>query len=250
MNGNELQGMVAWVVGGSGAIGSVIASTLAAEGARIWVSGRDTAKLAKVVADIADARGEAQSLVLASSATDPFPAATERILRESGRINILVNCTASSISGDFLRLQDEQWLAVFESKLLTYVRAMRACLPVMAEAGGGVVVNVSGRGGRLPSATHLAGGSMNAAVNLLSKGLADAWQSRGVRINVVAPGPIVSERFRLLNQVASDAGMAMAAGTSGTPKDVAEAVLWLVSDRSRHVRGSVMQVDGGSLPTV
>lgn len=250
MNSNEFQGKVAWVVGGSGAIGSVIASSLAAEGARVWVAGRDEAKLARVVADVAAAGGQAQLLVLASDAVDPFPAATERIVRESGRIDILVNCTASPISGDFLKLEDEQWLAVFESKLLTYVRSMRACLPVMAQAGCGVVVNVSGRGGRLPSATHLAGGGMNAAVNLLSKGLADAWRSKGIRINVVAPGPIVSERFRSLDQAASAAGTAMAAGTPGTPTDVAEAVLWLASDRSRHVRGSVMQVDGGSLPTV
>ncbi len=180
--------------------------------------------------------------------------AVQEIIREHGGIDGLVNSTSLSIFGDFEQLSDAQWLQVLDAKLLGYVRTMRAVLPHMAERGSGGIVNISGRGGRQPTPAHLPGGAANAAVNLVTKGIADIYFKRGLRANVVAPGPIASARFEKIrasnDQVAGGERPRAALDHMGTPEDVADAVAWLLSDQSRHTTGAVIPVDGGGLATV
>lgn len=186
-------------------------------------------------------------------------AAAGAIVTAAGRIDILINSTTLPIFGPFETLEDAQWLAVLDAKLLGYMRTMRAVLPGMAAQHYGRVVNISGRGGRQPSAMHLPGGCANAAVNLLSKGLADIYASENIRINVVAPGPIRSDRLERLIAASGHGNDSQAPGRlridtpiprNGYPDDVAEAVLFLVSDQSAYTTGAVLPVDGGGLATV
>ena len=163
------------------------------------------------------------------------------------------------IFGAFETLDDAQWLAVLDAKLLGYMRTMRAVLPGMAAQHYGRIVNISGRGGRQPSAMHLPGGCANAAVNLLSKGLADLYAGDNIRINVVAPGPIRSDRLERLIAASGRGNEAEGPGRlrvdtpiprQGNPEDVADAVAFLVSDRAAYTTGAVLPVDGGGLATV
>jgi NAD(P)-dependent dehydrogenase (short-subunit alcohol dehydrogenase family) len=100
----------------------------------------------------------------------------------------------------------------------------------------------------------LPGGSANAAVNLVSKGIADAFYKYGIRVNTVAPGPIQSERFEKIRasneRLSGGAAPRASLDRIGRPEDVAQAVLWLLSEPARHVTGIVMPVDGGGTATV
>lgn len=254
MESLPLKGRVAWVIGASGAIGSVIAGTLAAEGALVVVSGRAEDKLARLAAAIAGNGGRVHVRRLDLCERGDIDAAAEEIARDFERIDALVNSAALSIFGDFLELSDEQWLAVIEAKLFGYVRSMRAVLPYMVRQGGGAIINISGRGGRQPTPAHLPGGCANAAVNLLTKGIADSYLAHGVRANVVAPGPIVSERFEKIRasneRIAGGRPPRAASERMGLPEDVANAVLWLLSGGARHITGAVLPVDGGGTATV
>ena len=248
----KLSGKTAWVLGASGAIGSAIATMLADLGVRVWLSGRNQVKLQEVCDRIARAGGHATVQVLDATQALAVDNAADVIARKAGRIDILVNSTALPTFGKFTELTDEDWERTFQSKLMVYVRTMRAVLPHMIAAGSGTIVNISGKAGRLPSPAHLPGGSMNAAINLLTKGIADAYQHQGIRANTIAPGPIASERLNALTAQLATIATANPEfmARKGEPEDVARAVAWLASPLSEFMNGIVLPVDGGSIPTV
>ncbi|MFM7008916.1 MAG: SDR family NAD(P)-dependent oxidoreductase [Betaproteobacteria bacterium] len=248
----KLSGQTAWVLGASGAIGSAIAVMLAELGVRVWLSGRNETKLQEVCDRITRAGGQASIHVLDATQSAAVDSAATVIVRAAGRIDILVNSTALPTFGKFTELTDADWERTFQSKLMVYVRTMRAVLPHMVEMGGGTIVNISGKAGRLPSPAHLPGGSMNAAINLLTKGIADAYQHQGIRANTIAPGPIASERLNALTAQLATIATAKPEfmARKGEPEDVARAVAWLASPLSDYMNGIVLPLDGGSIPTV
>ena len=248
----KLSEKTAWVLGASGAIGSAIAIMLADLGVRVWLSGRNEVKLQEVCDRIARAGGHATVQVLDATQALAVDNAADVIARKAGRIDILVNSTALPTFGKFTELTDEDWERTFQSKLMVYVRTMRAVLPHMIAAGSGTIVNISGKAGRLPSPAHLPGGSMNAAINLLTKGIADAYLHQGIRANTIAPGPIASERLNALTAQLATIATANPEfmARKGEPEDVARAVAWLASPLSEFMNGIVLPVDGGSIPTV
>lgn len=247
-----LDGQCAWVLGASGAIGSVVAELLAAQGVTVFLSGRNKTKLDALQSIITQTGGRARVRVVDATRTNEVTLAASEIIRQSGKLNILVNATASSTFGEFLDLTDDDWERTFQSKLMVYVRSMRAVLPTMIKAGGGVIINISGKAGKLPSPAHLPGGSMNAAVNLLTKGISERYKDQGIRVNTIAPGPIASARFDALaaQLVASPSANPVFMSRQGTPQDVAQAVAWLASSHAAHLHGIVLPLDGGAIPSV
>lgn len=250
----SFEGRVAWVVGASGAIGSATARMLASRGAKVMLSGRSLATLRVVADEIAVQGGfsEARAVDICSRA-DVDKVAGE-IVDAYGRLDYLVNSTALGIFGNFDDLLDEQWYQVLDTKLLGYMRTMRAAIPYMRRQGGGGIVNISGRGGRQPTPAHLPGGCANAAVNLLTKGIADANVKFSIRANTVAPGPIESMRIDQIREstqkISEDHGVWQSLQRSGQPEDVARVVVWLLSAEAGHITGAVLPVDGGGTATV
>jgi NAD(P)-dependent dehydrogenase (short-subunit alcohol dehydrogenase family) len=149
-----------------------------------------------------------------------------------------------------------------DAKYFTYIHAMDAVLPGMAQRGGGVVINVIGMGGKIASPTHLPGGAANAALMLASAGLANAFASRGVRVNAVNPGITETERMheglqaeaRLSGKPAEDILQqrrgAMPLGRIAQPEDIADVVVFLASRRAGYVSGAVVSLDGAASPMV
>lgn len=255
----EFAGKVVWIVGASGGLGSAIAKGFLTAGAQVALSGRSIDKLKSVSAG--HAKG-ANALPLPLDITDSTAvnAAASRIVERFGAIDVLVNSTAVSTFGDFLKLDDAAWREVYEAKLFAYARTMRAAMPQMLRQQRGAIVNVSGNGGKYPHfPSHIAGSSGNAAVNLMTKAVSDLYIDQGIRANCLAPGAIRSPRLDSISG-ADETLKQGAVGTlatdafekprrTGDPGDIAQAALFLASDRAKHINGIVLTVDGGATPT-
>lgn len=257
---DDIRGRVAWVVGASGAIGKAIAAALAREGATVVLSSRSLPALEALAADLQGAYGcKTKAIGVDVTSRAGVDSAAEAIAGEFGRIDLLVNTTSVSKFGDFLALSDEDWINVYQSKFFAYLRTIRAVVPHMVRHKYGRIVNVSGRGGHQPTLpVHLPGMSANASVNLMTKGLANMYGASGIRINAVAPGPVESPRYDKIvstnatlgdsasHPTASAFNTAPTLNAKARPEEIADVILFLLSDRSRLMTGTVLQADGGS----
>jgi len=252
-----LSNKTAWVTGAGGAIGTEICRRFAEHGAQIVLSGRNETTLRELAEALPDS---ANPMVMVLDITDreAVDNAAADIIKAFGTLDIVVNSTTCPIFANFLDLTDEDWMAVLDAKALGYMRSSRAVLPHMQKNGAGVIVNISGRGGHQPnSPAHLAGSCANAAVNTLTKGLANIYGPDGIRINAIAPGPVRTPRYDAIaaankaisgkanNPERSGAAASNPLGEMSEVGDIADAALYLASDMSRFVTGVVLQVDGG-----
>ena len=149
-----------------------------------------------------------------------------------------------------------------DAKFFAYIHAIDPVIKRMAARGRGVIVNVIGAGGKVASPTHLAGGAANAALMLATAGLANAYARKGVRVVGINPGLTATERFlEGLEATAKLAGVsldearkrsieAIPIGRLARPEEIADAVLFLASDRASYITGVTIGMDGASSPTV
>lgn len=248
----NLDGKIAWIAGGTGWLGQATARALAAEGARVVISSRREDACRALAAEITAGGGEAIALALDTTEPDAAKAVAARIVEAYGRIDILVNSMSVAAYGPFLDLDRATFQAALDAKYFGTIACLQAVLPVMLDHGAGAVVCISGTGGKMPIGVHMAGGSINAALNLIVRGLATDHARSGVRINAIAPGPIASPRQDAMQDAGASADSAAAAipmGRFGEPGEVADAVLFLASDRARYITGTVLYVDGGGVLT-
>ena len=154
------------------------------------------------------------------------------------------------------------WREAFDAKFFSYVNVIDPMVKRMAKRGGGVIISVIGTGGKVASATHLAGGSANAALMLATAGLGAAYAGRGVRVVGVSPG--LTETDRVAEGLAAEARLAKISidearersvaripiGRMASPREIADAVLFLASQRAGFVTGVTLSVDGGQNPVV
>ncbi len=251
----ELRDKVVWIAGATGALGAAIARDFAAEGARTALSSRRAAAVAALAAELRAAGRDALEAPMDASVAAEAKAAATRIVGAWGRIDVLVTSMNVPAYGEFLDLDQAAFQATIGAKYLGYVACIQAALPDMAARGRGAIVCVTGTGGKMPIPIHMPGGSVNAAVNLIVRGLANRFGPEGVRINAVAPGPIRSPRQDAMQDASAAAGGRDPAASFplrrfGEAGEVADAVLFLASDRASYITGTVLNVDGGGVLTL
>jgi NAD(P)-dependent dehydrogenase (short-subunit alcohol dehydrogenase family) len=253
-----LKDKVVLVTGGSRGIGFACAEAFLAEGARVGIVSRSEASLASAKARLPGVAAAQADLVDARSALH----AIEAVERDLGPVDVLVNSAGAARRTPPDELSPAVYRAAMDAKFFSYVNVIDPVVKRMAARGTGVVVNVVGNGGKVASPTHVAGGAANAALMLMTAGLASAYAPQGVRVVAVNPG--ITETERMLQGLEADARLAginveeargrglarVPLGRFATPAEIAAMVVFLASARASYVTGVSISMDGASNPIV
>jgi NAD(P)-dependent dehydrogenase (short-subunit alcohol dehydrogenase family) len=231
---------VALVVGGSG-IGLAIAKRFASEGADLFVTGRREADLQTAMHQIA---GRIQTLRADASAIGDLERAFSTIRSERGRLDILVVNAGMSEHAPLGQVTEENFDRTFGLNVRSLLFASQAALGLMS-AGSAIVLIGSIAGTKGVSGYGVYGAS-KAAVRSLARTWANELAPRGIRVNVVSPGPVNTPMFDQVSEEMRDAlTKLIPIGRLGRPEEVAAAALFLGSDESSFVTGAELAVDGG-----
>jgi 3-oxoacyl-[acyl-carrier protein] reductase len=245
----DLAGKVAFVTGGSGAIGATTCRLLAANGVRVGVSGRNEARIEGVVRAIRDAGGEAVASPADCTKANALEAARERVTRELGPVDIVVAFAGGGGEPTaFLLLAEDKWRAVLDDNLTATFLTIRAFAPSMVERRNGAIVTMASSAGRLPGLASAPYAAAKAGTVMLTGHLARELAPHGIRANCVAPSAIMNDRLarvpeHKLREIAEEFPL----GRIGTPEDVAHATLYLASDSASWVTGVTLDISGGRI---
>ena len=240
----SLAGEIALVTGASRGIGAAIADTLAARGATVIGTATSEAGAQAIAARLAARGGRGRVLDVSRSAD--VDALIAGIGKEFGAISILVNNAGITRDQLLLRMSDDDWQAILDTNLSSVFRTSKAVLRGMMKARKGRIISIASVIGSIGNAGQSNYAAAKAGIVAFSKSLAREIGSRGVTVNVVAPGFIDTDMTRALpeEQRASLIGQ-IALQRLGEPSDIAEAVAFLASPAAAYITGETLHVNGG-----
>jgi 3-oxoacyl-[acyl-carrier protein] reductase len=244
-----LSGKKCLVTGSTGGIGLEIARQLVAEDARVVTCGRRDApgvgEVAHVVADLSRSGEPERAVADAATALDG--------------LDVLVNNVGIARQARFEDVSDDEWDAYWQLNVMSYVRAIRAALPLL-RSDAGAIVNVSSTAGKRPSTGMPHYSVTKAAVLSLSRLVADLYAKDGIRCNAVTPGPTETDAWLgeggLADQqgdreaVLAKVGAGRPLGRLARPEEIAAVVVFLCSERASYVTGAAWSADGGTVPII
>lgn len=242
----SLRERVALVTGASRGIGRAIATELAGAGARVYCVSTREGGCAETVAACRELNADASALVADVSQTAQVDALAAAVLAETGRLDVLVNNAGVTKDGLFLRMSDADFDAVVAVNLKGAFLTCRAFARAMMKARSGRIINIGSIVGVTGNAGQANYAASKAGLIGLTKSLAQELGSRGVTVNLIAPGFIDTDMTASLSEeirVAMRERIALR--RFGTPEDVSGAVRFLASDAGAYVTGQVLVVDGG-----
>jgi 3-oxoacyl-[acyl-carrier protein] reductase len=243
----DLTGKAALITGGSRGIGKAIALRLARQGADVGFSYRGNAEAAKATAAEIEAIGT-KALAVQGDVRDPesAEAVVKAALEAFGKVDILVNNAGVTRDDLIMRMTAEAWREVLETNLFGAFWMTKAVTRPMLKARAGRIVNitsVSGQAGQMGQANY---SSAKAGLIGLTKATARELASRGITVNAVAPGFVLTELTQdLPDNLKAEITSRTPLGRFGTTEEVADAVAFLASDEAGYITGQILAVDGG-----
>ncbi|HOV56862.1 MAG TPA: 3-oxoacyl-ACP reductase FabG [Rhodanobacteraceae bacterium] len=239
-----LEGDIALVTGASRGIGAAIAAELAAQGATVIGTATTEAGAAAISAALAAHGGAGRVLNVTDGAA--VDALIDAIAKEFGPVSILVNNAGITRDQLLLRMKDEDWQAILDTNLTSVYRTSKAVMRGMMKARFGRIVNIASVIGLTGNPGQANYAAAKAGIIAFSKSLAREIGSRGVTVNVVAPGFIDTDMTRALPEDAKNAMLGqIALGRFGEPVDIARAVAFLASPAAAYITGETLHVNGG-----
>ena len=268
----QLQGRHVLITGGSKGIGLACARAFLDEGARVSLVSRSADNLARGAGELTQrlkagaGSGDSKTRIatFAADLKDPEAAvaALDAAEKNFGPVDILVNSAGAAKRTGPDDLTPKAWHDSMDAKYFTYIHMLDPVVKRMGQRGSGAIVNVVGAGGKVASPTHLSGGAANAALMLVSAGMAAAYGPKGVRVNAVNPGLTLTERLKegmaaeaKLANIGIDEALARAnqrlpLGRIAKPEEIADAVVFLASPRASYISGAIVAMDGAVTPMV
>ncbi len=252
------------ITGGSKGIGLACAQAFLDEGAQVTLVARNADTLADARARLLKAHPQGRVHTVSADLTQAQQAvqALDDAEAALGPVNVLVNSAGAARRTPLAELTPQAFHDAMQAKFFTYIHMITPAIQRMAQRKQGAVVNVIGQGGKVASPIHLPGGSANAALMLVTAGLAAGYAEQGVRVNAVNPGLTATDRlyegFRAeskVNGLSMEELLAKAQARQPMkrlpePQEIANAVVFLASNRASYVTGVNLTMDGALTPIV
>ncbi len=242
----NLNGQTAIVTGAARGLGRCIAQSLAAAGAKVACVDVNVETLAETVEAIRAAGGTAEPIACDVTQSERVGEAVDQVIKLWGALNILVNNAGITRDNVIVRMKDEQWDAVININLRGTFLFTRAAARPMMKARQGRIVNIASVSGLMGNPGQVNYSASKAGVIGLTRTVSRELASRNVTVNAVAPGFIATDMTAALGEeILQEVRKQIPLGRLGDPQDVADAVLFLVSDAASFITGHVLTVDGG-----
>ena len=239
-----LKGEIALVTGASRGIGAAIADELAALGARVIGTATSQAGAEAIHARLSASGGAGRLLNVTDSAL--VDALVDEITKEFGAVSILVNNAGITRDNLLMRMKEEDWQAILDTNLSSVFRTSKAVMRGMMKARKGRIINIASVIGVTGNAGQANYAAAKAGIIAFSKSLAKEIGSRGVTVNVVAPGFIQTDMTKDLPESSREALVGqIALGRLGEPADIARAVAFLAGPSAAYITGETLHVNGG-----
>ena len=242
-----LDGKIALVTGGSRGIGRAVAIELAKEGAAVAINYAGNKAAAEEVQSIITQMG-GKAMIIQADVSDEKSAMqmVEEVIAQLGGIDILVNNAGITRDGLFIRMKEEDWNAVINTNLTGIFNCTKVAAKYMMKKRSGRIINMSSVSGIMGNAGQTNYAAAKAGVIGFTKSLAREMASRGITVNAVAPGFIATDMTADKKKKAQEHVLtSIPLGKMGKPEDIANAVLFLASDKASYITGQVIHVDGG-----
>lgn len=242
----RLKGKVILVTASTRGIGLAIVKKCAAEGARVYMAARNMDR----AQEISDTLNGVKCVYNDATKPETFASMVEEVVRDAGRIDVLVNNFGTSNPGkdlDFANTDPQIFLDTVNMNLRSVFIASQAAARYMAEHGGGSIINISSVGGQVPDISQVAYGTSKAAINYLTKLIAVQEAKRQIRCNAVLPGMTATEAVEqhLSDDFRNLFMRHIPLGRMGLPEEIAEAVCYFAGDASAYTTGQILTVSGG-----
>lgn len=242
----DFKGQVALVTGGARGIGKTIAEDLAKKGVNLAIADVSVESASETAKELAARGVKTQSLRLDVSKSDQVAKAFEDIVREFGRIDIVVNNAGITRDGLVLRMKEEDWDAVININLKGVFLCSKEAVKVMVKQKYGRIINIASVVAFMGNPGQANYSASKAGIVGLTKTVAREYASRGITVNAVAPGFISTAMTdALAENVKQEMLKSIPVGKFGSVEDVAHAVSFLASPESGYITGQVIHVNGG-----
>jgi len=258
----EIEGKVALVLGGGGGLGSAIAKSLAKEGVKVVVAGRNMDSLVQASESIIKQDGQSIALEWDLDNIKDTDTNISIIERHFGKVDILINNTGGPAPGLISGQDPDMWRSSFESMVLSVISITDRVLPAMKDAQWGRIITSTSSGVVAPIPNLGLSNALRMSLVGWSKTLAREVGKYSITSNVIVPGRIGTKRIvyldykraeregRSVDEVAAESAASIPVGRYGEPNEYADAATFLASKRASYITGTIVRVDGGMIQSV